>query len=106
MRIVLTDNLTMSWDLLFSLRTTVHGVVNYVLGMNWKDCFRFRIISGEGSLSQAHIIIINQTKSITEYTFHCTNLPYTLTIIDTSGSVDLVIQEELKETKLNTLHNK
>ena len=43
------------------------------------------------------LFIINRTKSITEYTFHCTNLPYTLTIIDTSSSVDLVIQEELKE---------
>ena len=67
--------------------TLINGMVNYILGVDWKDDFRFQLIGDEGGKSQAH----SQTKSITAYTFHQMEgspLPCTLTIIDTPGFGD------------------
>ena len=67
--------------------TLINGMVNYILGVEWGDQFRFKLIADEGQGSQA----VSQTKSITAYTFHRQKgspLPYTLTIIDTPGFGD------------------
>ncbi|MEK0194028.1 GTPase [Microcoleus anatoxicus] len=75
--------------------TLINGMVNYILGVEWKDDFRFKLIVEEGGYSQAH----SQTKSITAYTLHPmkgSNLTYKLTIIDTPGFGDT---EGLKRDK-------
>ena len=67
--------------------TLINGMVNYILGVEWGDQFRFKLIADEGQGSQA----VSQTKAITAYTFHRQKgspLPYTLTIIDTPGFGD------------------
>ena len=68
--------------------TLVNGMVNYVLGVEWNDDFRFKLITDEaGGKSQAH----SQTQVITAYTLHRmegSRVPYTLTIIDTPGFGD------------------
>ena len=72
--------------------TLINGMTNYLLGIEWADDFRFKLIVDEGDQTttdtdQAH----SQTKWITAYTFHHQKgspLPYTLTIIDTPGFGD------------------
>ena len=72
--------------------TLINGMTNYLLGIEWGDDFRFKLIVDEDNqtasdTAQAH----SQTKWITAYTFHHQKgspLPYTLTIIDTPGFGD------------------
>ena len=59
--------------------TLINGIANYIMGVRWQDDFRFKVIINEGEMSQVH----SQTSEITAYTFHNSNLPYTLTVIDT-----------------------
>ena len=89
--------------------TLINGMTNYLLGVEWEDEFRFKLIVDEGDTetssdtAQAH----SQTKWITSYTFHHQKgspLPYTLTIIDTPGfgdtgglERDRRITEQIKE---------
>ena len=64
--------------------TLINGMVNYILGVQWKDEFRFKVITKETKATQAH----SQTQGITAYTLYPMKgsaLPYTLTIIDTPG---------------------
>ena len=63
--------------------TLINGIANYILGVCWQDDFRFRIVD-EGGKSQVY----SQTSEITAYSFHGTELPYTLTVIDTPGFGD------------------
>ncbi|XP_020891889.1 uncharacterized protein LOC110231237 [Exaiptasia diaphana] len=68
--------------------TLINGFVNFIMGVQYKDKYRYKLITDEGKKSQAH----SQTSSITAYTFpkrkeHC-GLPFTLTIIDTPGYGD------------------
>lgn len=46
--------------------TLINGMVSYILGVEWKDNFRFKLIVEDNGLSQAN----SQTKNITAYTFH------------------------------------
>lgn len=64
--------------------TLINGIANYILGVKWKDKFRFRLISEETSQTSS------QTRHITAYSFHQQSsiLPYTLTVIDTPGFGD------------------
>ena len=66
--------------------TLLTGMVNYILGVQWKDDFRFKLIVDQ---------VTTQTKSVTSeitaYTIHAmegSNLPYSLTLIDTPGFGD------------------
>ena len=62
--------------------TLINGMVNYILGVEWKDDFRFKLITEEDKEQQA--------PGITVYTFHPMRgsaVPYTFTIIDTPGFV-------------------
>ena len=75
--------------------TLINAIVNYLMGVEWEDDFRFKLITDEESLkdrtdsekSQAH----SQTRWITAYTFHkesISRIPYTLTVVDTPGFGD------------------
>ena len=64
--------------------TLINGMVNYILGVQWKDEFRFNCITEETKATQAY----SQTRDITAYTFHPMKgsaVPYTFTVIDTPG---------------------
>jgi hypothetical protein len=83
--------------------TLINGMVNYILGVQWKDRFRFKLIIEKEVRSQAH----SQTRAITAYTIYYTDgsrVKYNLTIIDTPGfgdtsglKRDKEITEQIKE---------
>ena len=83
--------------------TLINGMVNYILGVEWKDDFRFKLITEDDKRSQAE----NQTGGITAYTFRPpvgAAVPHTFTIIDTPsfGSTeglerDKEITEKIKQ---------
>ncbi|XP_044275469.1 uncharacterized protein LOC123017883 [Varanus komodoensis] len=67
--------------------TLINGMVNYILGVEWKDHFRFKLIHEETHRSQAQ----SQTAGVTAYAVNYTHgfqIPYNLTIIDTPGFGD------------------
>ena len=67
--------------------TLINGMANYILGVQWDDDFRFKLIAEPNSQDQSK----SQTTCITAYTFYKesgSNLPYTLTVIDTPGFSD------------------
>ncbi|XP_053186877.1 uncharacterized protein LOC128369826 [Scomber japonicus] len=67
--------------------TLINGMINYILGVKWKDAFRFKLIDEDQSKSQAH----SQTSEITVYKINHQegfNLEYSLTIVDTPGFGD------------------
>ena len=80
--------------------TLINALANYVLGIRWEDTFRFKVIAGEGSVSQTH----SQTKYITAYTFHQTTMPYSLTIVDTPGFGDTMGIENDKKIARQIKH--
>jgi predicted GTPase len=68
--------------------TWINAMVNYVLGVEWEDDFRFKLVNeavkGE---SQAH----SQTQEITAYDLHYQDgfrISYSLTIVDSPGFGD------------------
>ena len=67
--------------------STINTMVNYLMGITFKDNFRIKLIEEETAKDQA----MSQTRCITSYTIH--HQPwfvqdYTLTIIDTPGFGD------------------
>ena len=67
--------------------TLINGMANYIMGVQWDDDFRFKLIAESASRDQSK----SQTMCITAYTFYKesgSNLPYTLTVIDTPGFGD------------------
>ncbi|KAJ1121326.1 hypothetical protein NDU88_009439 [Pleurodeles waltl] len=67
--------------------TLINGMINYILGVEWKDNFRFKLINEVLHRSQAH----SQTSEVTAYEIHFQigfHIPYSLTIIDTPGFGD------------------
>ena len=67
--------------------TLINGMANYILGVQWDDDFRFKLIDESNSQDQTK----SQTTCITAYTFYKekdSSLPYTLTVIDTPGFGD------------------
>lgn len=78
--------------------TLINGMVNYILGVDWKDDFRYKLVVEDKGVSQAN----SQTKDITAYTLYPmkgSSLPYTFTIVDTPGFGDT---EGLKRDKFIT----
>ena len=83
--------------------TLINGMANYILGVQWDDDFRFKLIAEPNSQDQT----VSQTSCITAYTFYKEKgspLPYTLTVIDTPGFGDTAgidrdkkIVEQIKE---------
>ncbi|XP_078251561.1 uncharacterized protein LOC144591130, partial [Rhinoraja longicauda] len=67
--------------------TLINGMINYILGVEWGDDFRYKLIQEQTGKSQAE----SQTSSITAYHLHHQvgfNIDYSLTIIDTPGFGD------------------
>ena len=67
--------------------TLINGIVNYVFGVEWKDKFRFKLITEEARRSQAH----SQTRTIAAYIIHKhegSRFPHKLIIVDTPGFGD------------------
>ena len=90
--------------------TTVNAMINHVLGVQWKDDFRLKLIhelssnQGAGTIgNQAH----SQTQFVSCYTLPYMEgfkIPYTLTIVDTPGfgdtrgiEHDKVITEQIRK---------
>ena len=67
--------------------TLINGMVNYILGVEWADKFRYKLVAEDSKVSQA----FSQTKDITAYTIYPMKgsaISYTFTIIDTPGFGD------------------
>ncbi|KAI9550853.1 hypothetical protein GHT06_004663 [Daphnia sinensis] len=67
--------------------TLINAMVNYVLGVEWEDDFRFKLINEPADKSQAY----SQTDLVTTYDFYemkGSRLEYSLTIVDTPGFGD------------------
>ncbi|CAL8366433.1 unnamed protein product [Boreogadus saida] len=67
--------------------TLINGMINYVLGIDWKDSFRFKLINEDQSKSQAE----SQTTHVTTYKINHQDgfkVPYSLTLVDTPGFGD------------------
>ena len=67
--------------------TLINAMVNYVLGVEWEDDFRFKLIEELSGKSQAH----SQTDSVIAYDlYHMkgSRLDYSLTVVDTPGFGD------------------
>ncbi|CAL8366315.1 unnamed protein product [Boreogadus saida] len=64
--------------------TLINGMINYVLGVDWKHPFRFKLINEDQSRSQAE----SQTTHVTTYKINHQEgfkVPYSLTLVDTPG---------------------
>ena len=67
--------------------TLINGMVNYILGVEWADKFRYKLVAEDSRVSQA----FSQTRDITAYTIYPMKgsaISYTFTIIDTPGFGD------------------
>ena len=77
--------------------TLINGMINYILGVEWQDNFRFKLIV-EDAKEQINSI----TDHITAYTIHPmegSRVDYTFTIIDTPGFGDTRGMERDEEIK-------
>ncbi|XP_059201268.1 uncharacterized protein si:ch73-170d6.2 [Centropristis striata] len=67
--------------------TLINGMINYILGVEWNDSYRFKIIDEGQSKSQAE----SQTSEVTVYKINHQEgfkIPYSLTVVDTPGFGD------------------
>uniref|UniRef100_A0A4W5NU64 AIG1-type G domain-containing protein n=1 Tax=Hucho hucho TaxID=62062 RepID=A0A4W5NU64_9TELE len=67
--------------------TLVNVTINYILGVKWEDCYRFKLIHEVTNKSQAE----SQTMVVTLYELYNQpgfQIPYSLTVIDTPGFGD------------------
>ncbi|XP_028328704.1 uncharacterized protein LOC114479299 [Gouania willdenowi] len=67
--------------------TLINGMINHILGVEWDDSYRFKLIDEDQSKSQAH----SQTSEVTVYKINHQDgftVPFSLTIVDTPGFGD------------------
>ena len=67
--------------------TLINAMANYILGVEWEDDFRFKLIDEPADKSQAH----SQTDLVTTYDLYemkGSRLGYSLTVVDTPGFGD------------------
>ncbi|XP_033991875.1 uncharacterized protein LOC117487295 [Trematomus bernacchii] len=79
--------------------TLINGLINYIVGVEWEDDFRFKLVDEDQSRSQAE----SQTSEVTVYNINHQEgfkINYSLTIVDTPGFGDsrgIERDEEIKE---------
>ncbi|XP_002942355.3 uncharacterized protein LOC100485553 [Xenopus tropicalis] len=81
--------------------TLINALVNYILGVQFEDTYRYQLIEENTNISQAH----SQTSEVVIYQLNHTGefiVPYSLTIIDTPGFGDTrgLEQDELTVKKI------
>nr|XP_040026756.1 uncharacterized protein LOC120815821 [Gasterosteus aculeatus aculeatus] len=67
--------------------TLINGMINYLVGVEWKDSFRFHLVEEDQSRSQAE----SQTSEVTVYKISHQEgfkIPFSLTVVDTPGFGD------------------
>nr|XP_024655481.1 uncharacterized protein LOC111501052 [Maylandia zebra] len=67
--------------------TLIDGMINYIVGVEWEDSFRFKFINEDQSTSR----VPSQTSEVTVYKINHQDgfqIPFSLTIIDTPGFGD------------------
>uniref|UniRef100_A0A8C9Z2B8 AIG1-type G domain-containing protein n=1 Tax=Sander lucioperca TaxID=283035 RepID=A0A8C9Z2B8_SANLU len=67
--------------------TLINAMINYIVGVKWKDNFRFKLLDEDQSRSQAE----SQTSEVTVYKINHQDgfkINYSLTIVDTPGFGD------------------
>uniref|UniRef100_A0A671X106 Septin-type G domain-containing protein n=1 Tax=Sparus aurata TaxID=8175 RepID=A0A671X106_SPAAU len=67
--------------------TLINGMINYILGVEWEDSYRFKLVDEDQLKSQAH----SQTSEVTVYKINHQEgfkIEYSLTIVDTPGFGD------------------
>ncbi|XP_068423815.1 uncharacterized protein [Clinocottus analis] len=67
--------------------TLINGMINYIVGVEWKDPFRFQLVHEDQSRSQTE----SQTSEVTVYKINHQEgfqIPFTLTVVDTPGFGD------------------
>ncbi|XP_054483276.1 uncharacterized protein LOC129116385 [Anoplopoma fimbria] len=83
--------------------TLINGMINYIVGMEWKDTFRFQLVDEDQTRSQAE----SQTSEVTVYKINHQDgfkIDHSLTIIDTPGfgeTEDIERDEEIIEQLRN-----
>ncbi|XP_008294040.1 uncharacterized protein LOC103367703 [Stegastes partitus] len=86
--------------------TLINGMINYILGVEWKDSYRFKLVHEGQSTSQAH----SQTSEVTAYRINHQEgfkIEYSLTIVDTPGFGDtrgIERDREIVEQLRNLFH--
>ncbi|KAL7977848.1 hypothetical protein Chor_010800 [Crotalus horridus] len=83
--------------------TLINGMINYILGVQWGDNFRFKLIHETTPRSEA----VSRTSEVTVFVVHHQEgfrIPYSLTIIDTPGfggrrdaEQDKLVEKQLRE---------
>jgi GTP-binding protein EngB required for normal cell division len=69
--------------------TLINGMVNYILGVQWNDPYRFKCVREDEKATRNQAL--SQTSSVTAYTLRHHEgmaVPYSITIIDTPGYGD------------------
>eukprot|EP00063_Salmo_salar_P078940 XP_014053775.1 PREDICTED: uncharacterized protein LOC106603984 [Salmo salar] len=89
--------------------TLVNAMINYILGVKWEECYRFKLIHEVTNRSQAE----SQTVVVTSYELYNQpgfQIPYSLTIIDTPGfgdtrgmAQDKLLTQKVKDFLFNPL---
>ncbi|KAL6103721.1 uncharacterized protein ACO6RY_13607 [Pungitius sinensis] len=67
--------------------TLINGMINYLVGVEWKDAFRFQMVEEDQSRSQAE----SQTSEVTVYKINHQEgfkIPFSLIVVDTPGFGD------------------
>ncbi|XP_055797560.1 uncharacterized protein LOC129868017 [Salvelinus fontinalis] len=89
--------------------TLVNTMINYILGVKWEECYRFKLIHEVTNKSQAE----SQTVVVTSYELYNQpgfQIPYSLTVIDTPGfgdtrgmAHDKLVTQKVKDFLCNPL---
>ncbi|XP_034006855.1 uncharacterized protein LOC117498819 [Trematomus bernacchii] len=88
--------------------TLINGLINYIVGVEWEDDFRFKLVVEDQSRSQAE----SQTSEVTVYNINHQEgfkIPYSLTVVDTPGFGDtggIKRDKEITEQLLNLFSSK